>query len=305
MKRIVPQLQGPATQWKGYINRYAGYTRAAKAMQAMHHECQRMNVSFILGDAGYATRLLNQEGPDGQKVLEGVQTVDGKIHKADVTMLALGAHAATILPSFADQVEAKSWAVGHVQLTEEEAAAIKGIPVINCRDIGFLFEPDDDTNLLKIASNCAGYVNYVDGGRGKKISVPMTTTNDIPKADQDRIRALLRETFPALAERPLIQKFICWCADTIDSEYVIDWVSGFCRNEHSSLMMVGGDSGHAFKMLPVVGKWAVEMLEAGEQAKDRWKWKNYKRGGSTDVSWRVGTVQDIRESLGESNLTKL
>ncbi|KAI5305399.1 hypothetical protein KEM56_004535 [Ascosphaera pollenicola] len=286
---IVPQLQGPATGWKGHINRYAGYTRAAKSMAAMHHECQQLGVSFILGEAGYAVKLLYKQEPDGQKVHDGVRTADSKVHKANVTMLALGAHAATILPSYADQVEAKSWAVGHARLTPEEADAMK----------------DDDTNLLKIASNCAGYVNYVDSGNGQNISVPLTTTTDVPKADQERMRSLLRETFPALAERPLVHKFICWCADTMDSEYVIDWVPGFSLDSHSSLMMIGGDSGHAFKLLPVVGKWAIEMLGTGAQIKDRWKWKIYKRGGSTDVSWRVVTVQDIQESLGQSRLSKL
>ncbi|KAI5299220.1 hypothetical protein KEM55_002439 [Ascosphaera atra] len=123
------------------------------------------------------------------------------------------------------------------------------------------------------------------------------------------MRALLRETFPALAERPLVHKFICWCADTVDSEYVIDWVPGFNGRlgggDGPSLMMVGGDSGHAFKMLPVVGKWAVEMLENGEQKINRWKWKTHRRDGSTNVSWRVGDVKDIKESLGKGVTSNL
>ncbi|KAI5300532.1 hypothetical protein KEM55_006766 [Ascosphaera atra] len=309
LRKIVPQLPGPATEWKGYINRYAGYARAAKAMEAMYAECKKMGVTFLHGASGQVDRLLYKPGKDGRSRFAGVQTADGTVTKADVTMLAMGAHAASVLPSFAEQVEAKSWAVGHVQLTPEEARAMKGIPVINCRDVGFFFEPDDDTNLLKLASNCAGYVNYVDGGNGKKVSLPYTNADDIPLADQQRLRTLLRETFPALADRPLVHKLICWCADTVDSEYVIDWVPGFSGRlgggDGPSLMMVGGDSGHAFKMLPVVGKWAVEMLENGEQKINRWKWKTHRWDGSTNVSWRVGDVKDIKESLGKGVTSSL
>jgi sarcosine oxidase/L-pipecolate oxidase len=60
------------------------------------------------------------------------------------------------------------------------------------------------------------------------------------------------------------------------------------------LLVVAGDSGHGFKMLPVAGTWVKKALEDGEQIIERWRWKD-KKSGSDNISWRVGKVKDIKE----------
>ncbi|CAJ2501146.1 Uu.00g039990.m01.CDS01 [Anthostomella pinea] len=95
----------------------------------------------------------------------------------------------------------------------------------------------------------AGYTHYTQvAGSDAKLSVPPENNAFIPAQDEAAIRRLLRETLPALADRPLINRTMCWVADTGDTEYVIDFVPN-----KKGVMVVSGDSGHAFKILPVVG----------------------------------------------------
>ena len=68
-------------------------------------------------------------------------------------------------------------------------------------------------------------------------------------------------------------------------------------------MILSGDSGHGFKMFPIVGSWVNHLLNAaeGKQTEKRWQWKankpNEGAAGQDDVSWRVGDVQELRDVI--------
>src|SRR5206468_4218413 len=113
-----------------------------------------------------------------------------------------------------------------------------------------------------------------------------------------KMRELLRQTLPYLADRPLVDPFICWFADTADSDFIIDYVP----STSSSVLVLTGDSGHGFKMLPIVGQWVDRLLNSsdGKQGIARWRWRipKLKRKGESiddDVSWRIGNVREIRD----------
>jgi sarcosine oxidase / L-pipecolate oxidase len=291
----VPQIKGPCSGWSGYFNKHAGYARAGLALKKVHHELVRRGVAFEFGARGEAEEILQSADSKSPRI----RTKSGAIHTGDFTIIALGAHTPKLLPSAATQLTAKAWAVGHVQLSPDEAADLKGMPVINCRDLGFLFEPDLDTGLIKLCANGGGYTNYIETGqrggdkRPGSVSVPPSTEEShagIPLEDEKLLRKLLAETLPQFKDRPLVKQFVCWCSDTRDSEYIIDYVPGW-----NNLILAGGDSGHAFKMFPIFGKWVVEVLEGGKQPIDRWKWKDIDANElADDIGWRVGSVKDIK-----------
>lgn len=232
LKVLVPEILGVVEGWKGYLNIKAGYVRAAKAMYAFYNECLRLGTKFILGSNGHAIELIFEknrpvDAPGRGRFLR-VRVATGNIYNAYTTILCLGAYTTSILTVSSQQLKAKSWSVGHVQLSRAEAESLAGIPVVNCRNIGFLFEPDPDARKLKIVANGAGYVNYVKVPDGdEKASVPVGFDDDIPMEDELRIRRLLLELFPQLAQRPIVDKFVCWCTDTADSNYVIDYIPGY------------------------------------------------------------------------------
>lgn len=325
MRSLAPQLTGPLKGWTGYFNKHAGYVRASKSLEKAYKACLELGVKFITGKNGHAIHLMYAK--DGSTTCTGVKTVNGTIHSATRIILCLGAHGGRLLSSLTQQITAKSWAVAHLQLTAEEAASFEGMSVINCRDLGFFFEPDLDTLLIKLCAHGAGYTNRAPPKRSTLSSIfvglqnlchrllnfvrtwkweeipnaafsciPSLPPSDarenvgIPAEDEKLIRRLIDEAIPQFVDRELVNKFVCWCGDTADSEYIIDHVPNT-----PNLIVATGDSGHAFKMLPIAGEWVVRLLEDGVQNIPRWRWKDTVQRDVTDISWRVGTVKDIKD----------
>ncbi|KAK3335288.1 FAD dependent oxidoreductase [Cercophora scortea] len=278
IRSVAPALDGSMDGWVGYFNRLAGYVRSADALRAMYNAVKGLGVQVTLGDA-----VVSLDYNDNRCI--GASTESGRHYTADTTILTTGASVANLLPSIGQQVTGRSWAIAHIQLTPEEAAKLQGIPVTYSRDLGFFFEPDP-TGLLKVSPSGSGYTNK---NKLTGISVPPEDNNFIPPAEDEAIREVLREHLPSLSERPLVNTKICWCADTADTDYVIDFVPGKER-----LIVVTGDSGHAFKMLPLVGGWVKDVLENGKQDIARWAWKEGNSAGG-EVSWRVGKSKDLKD----------
>ncbi|KAM5349781.1 hypothetical protein ACJ41O_006286 [Fusarium nematophilum] len=284
IRAVAPMFDGPM-EWRGYFNRLAGYAHAGDALHATYSVCCELGVKFKLGDAVERLKW------DANRCL-GAFTESGNFYSADLVVVALGASIAGLVPDVAPQVTAKAWSVAHVQLTPDEAARLRGMPVTYARDLGFFFEPDPRTNLLKMCPSGAGITNY----NGGKVSLPPVDSSYIPHHDEEAMRKLLRQTLPWLADRPFIHKKMCWVADTRDSDYIIDYVPG-----KQGLLVVTGDSGHGFKMLPVVGQWVKKAIEDEKQDEARWQWKSNVSGGG-DISWRVGKLYDLSEGRKLSKL---
>lgn len=78
-----------------------------------------------------------------------------------------------------------------------------------------------------------------------------------------------------------------------------NWESG------NSLIVLSGDSGHGFKMMPIVGEWVFKLLKDGKQSLSRWRCRQSQgKGGKEwgdDVSWRIGVTGEIREVIEEQD----
>ncbi|UNI17802.1 hypothetical protein JDV02_004120 [Purpureocillium takamizusanense] len=291
------QLQdGALPGWRGYLNRFGGYAHSADALVAVHREAACRGVRFFLGPDGDVADILYGDGPTG-RVAVGVRTASGRVHKARLVVVAAGASVARLIPELAPRVVAKAWSVAHVQLTDGEASALRGMPVTYARDLGFFFEPDPKTKMLKFCPMGAGYVN-TDKANG--VSLPPRSLEEsgfMPADDEANVHMLIEQTFPWLRDRPLVNKAMCWIADTSDSDYTIDYVP----KTGSSVIVMTGDSGHGFKMFPIVGSWVMDLLEAGgEQPVAQWRWKNAVRDGDSgdwgaSVSWRLGETREFRD----------
>ncbi|KAF9880962.1 sarcosine oxidase [Colletotrichum karsti] len=295
-KKFVWQFSGPLNGFKGYHNRLAGYGHSGNALKGVYQHCAARGVRFLLGErAGKVAKLVY----DASGRCTGVQTADGIKHAAAKTVCALGAYGASLIPGLANFTVARCWSVAHVQLTEEEADFLRGIPVTNVRDLGFFFEPDPATRLFKLCPLGAGFTNTVNG-TSTPTEFPSAAAQDfIPPEDERKLRTLLRETLPWMADRPFVDRKFCWFSDTKDSEYCIDFVPG----TSNSVVVLGGDSGHGFKMMPVFGKWVKQLLETSKQELPRWQWrtpKNKDDNWGDAVSWRVGTVREMKDLIAEN-----
>ncbi|KNG45004.1 fad dependent oxidoreductase [Stemphylium lycopersici] len=267
------QFTGEMPGWKGYVCKYDGYVHSANALRGIYREARRNGVRFFLGGETGAIDKIVYEGSGPSRRSVGVQTRAGRFHAAKLVIVTVGAAAHKIVPELGAEVSAKSWSVAHVRLTDEETAALRGIPVTYARDLGFFFEPDPKTNLLKICPMGGGYINT---NQATGISeAPEELLRFVPREDERKMRELLRQTLPYLADRPLVDKFICWFADTADSDFIVDYVPG----TSSSVVVLSGDSGHGFKMFPIVGRWVDSLLSTpnGKQSILRWRWREPKQ----------------------------
>ncbi len=294
------QFTGEMPGWKGYVCKYDGYMHSANALRGIHREAKKTGVRFFLGEDIGAIDKIIYEGSDRSRKSTGVQTKAGKFHAAKLVIVTVGAAAHKIVPEIGTEVSAKSWSVAHVRLTDDETATLRGIPVTYARDLGFFFEPDPKTNFLKLCPMGGGYIN-TNPNTGVS-EAPERLMRFVPKEDERKMRELLHQTLPNLANRPLVEKFICWFADTADSDFIVDYVP----ETSSSVMILSGDSGHGFKMFPIVGRWVDNLLNSpdGRQSIARWRWripkqKNKGESFDVDVSWRVGDVREIRDVQDE------
>ncbi|KAF3008903.1 hypothetical protein E8E13_011209 [Curvularia kusanoi] len=287
--------QGEMPGWKGYFNRYDGYVHSANALRGIHRAARSNGVQFLLGDSQGAVQEIVYEGAGPTKKSIGVKTKDGQFHAASLVIVATGAAASNIVPEIGSQVSAKSWSVAHIRLTDDETAALRGIPVTYARDLGFFFEPDPRTNLLKLCPMGGGFIN-TNPTTGVS-EAPEDVQRFVPPEDERKMRELLRQTLPYLADRPLVEKTLCWFADTSDSNYIVDYLP----ETSSTVIVLSGDSGHGFKMFPIVGSWVKNLIDTpeGRQTEKRWQWRESKpNDGSAsqdDVSWRVGDVQELKD----------
>lgn len=302
-KKYTWQYGGSLEGFTGYHNRLAGYAHSSHAMHGIWQHCATRGVKFVMGnESGRVVELLYEPGKDRASATAdqqggrciGAKTADGKIHRAEVTICALGAFGASLIPSLGKFVQARCWSVAHVQLTKTESDYLRGIPTTNVRDLGFFFEPDPETQLFKLCPLGSGFTNTREDG----VSLPppdrLPPPQDfIPREDETKLRELLRQTFPWMADRPFVDQKLCWFADSADSDYCIDFVP----HTGQSLVALSGDSGHGFKMMPIFGKWVVEMLKSGRQINERWQWRSSDLRGQdwgNSVSWRIGNSQELK-----------
>jgi sarcosine oxidase len=70
-----------------------------------------------------------------------------------------------------------------------------------------------------------------------------------------RARAFLSRRFPALADAPLVGSEVCQYESTPDDHFIVDRHPG-----SSNVWIVGGGSGHGFKMGPAVGEMVASLV---------------------------------------------
>ncbi|KAF3002357.1 hypothetical protein E8E14_007986 [Neopestalotiopsis sp. 37M] len=108
-----------------------------------------------------------------------------------------------------------------------------------------------------------------------RISTPRTKYTDkpietVPLYGLSLIKEQLNMAFPELREFGFQESRLCWYTDSIDNDYVIDYVPGYSN----SLFISTGGSGHAFKFLPILGRHVKNQIEREvDQFTPLWKWR--------------------------------
>ncbi|KAI9736313.1 MAG: hypothetical protein M1834_001199 [Cirrosporium novae-zelandiae] len=293
--RHVPQLKDTKTlsNWKGLWNQHAGWAHASKAMEKVASEAQKLGVTFVSGPDGEMVSLETTTSPNK---ITGIKTASGKIWTASHYILCTGAASPALLPELSPQLWSKCWTAAHISLTPSELSQFQNMPVVDNHELGFFFEPDPETSLLKICNATPGYQNKVGSYNGVPYSIPHYLSSHpdegIPTEALAAINNFIDNVIPQFSGRPLVGARYCWCTDTPDQHFLL---TPHPKYEGSQLILATGDSGHAFKFLPTIGAYIADCLEGKPNGnRDVWGWRE--RGEWKADPTRPGdVVKDLRD----------
>ncbi|KAH7379943.1 FAD dependent oxidoreductase [Cadophora sp. MPI-SDFR-AT-0126] len=259
----------------GFIDINAGITIADKAKtNNLHacvyarHLCVQAGVKFVLGEPHGKLDHLVAEKHCAEKRVTGIKTCDGKTHTAGLVIVAAGSWSASVIPEAHRTVEATAGVVMFIDIPKErqdlrERFHPDNYPVWSYRRgtgddyyQGGSF-PINRDGRMKFGFRGRKFTNFADHPTESniRISTPRTKysknpIDTVPLYALSRMKKVIAQGFPELVEFGFTDSRLCWYTDSIDNEYVIDYVPGYS----DSLFICTGGSGHAFKFLPILGR---------------------------------------------------
>ncbi|KAL4864333.1 hypothetical protein BDV12DRAFT_188993 [Aspergillus spectabilis] len=236
----------------GVLDTTGGLAVADKACRFALHKARSLGVKFIFHPVAGKLESICYDSPSEPSRVTGIKTSDGKLHTANMTILACGGWTPSILPALDNLCEATAGSV----MRDGAEGGLYGFP-------------RDDNGWLKIGYRGTKYTNPVMQQDGTERSVPVTRWSE---KSGDKFTSIPEQAVK-LSENgvDIALTRVCWYTDSFDNHLVIDPVPGT-----EGLMVATGGSGHAFKYLPVIGNWVVDILEGvglERQAVKAWRWR--------------------------------
>ncbi|KAJ2971409.1 hypothetical protein NQ176_g7703 [Zarea fungicola] len=260
----------------GFIDIQAGITVADKACVFARFLCEQAGVKFVLGERqGKVAHLIIENTTTTQKIAKGIKTCDGISHFGDLIIVAAGSWTASIIPEAHKTVEATAGTVMFIDIPKERQD-------LYYQGGGF---PISKQGRLKFGFRGRKFTNYQDHPTQPdlRISTPRTkyTNNPIdtvPLYGLSRMKKVILQGFPELAEFGFTDSRLCWYTDSPDNDFVIDYVPNYSG---SLFICTGGShtSGHGFKFLPILGRHVKNQLErVPDQFTAAWQWRVAEQG---------------------------
>ncbi|KAF8608241.1 FAD dependent oxidoreductase [Ceratobasidium sp. AG-I] len=272
------QDQGPTARNSCYLNQDGGWVGATTAMNALLRRIRAYEghgVNILPGRRITGLELDSEGRAIGVKVVVDQGTSE-EVMAADVIVLAAGAWSSSLFPGdtfgLSKLMKATGQSVATVQLTPEELERYKICPTLYDTSTGLYTMPPTASGLLKWGLHYAGAVSRHEisvprTGLSKDNTSPLEPTakigvdgggvpSAVPKRMLGSLRDAMRRLYPDIADRDFASSRMCWYADTIDEDWIIDY-----HPSHPRLLLATGGSGHAFKFLPVLGRVIADRLE--------------------------------------------
>lgn len=218
----------------------AGYIPARAA-------CELVREAFVR-EGGEYRQAWARPGRTGGSHLTNLALSDGTTLAADRMVFACGPWMAEVFPEVIGR---------RIVATRQEVFFFATPPADRQYDVGALPVwvhlaerlvygiPAHDRRGLKVADDTAGE------------EVNPTTMERVPTAAAlARARTILGERFPALAKAPLVEARVCQYEASTDGHFLIDRHPQF-----ENVWLVGGGSGHGFKMGPALGEHVAALVQ--------------------------------------------
>lgn len=282
----------------GVLDTTGGMTIADKACRMALYKARCLGVKFVFGpETGLFQHFLYADG-----ALKGIRTRDGRSHRAALTVMACGGWTPVLVPQLDGLCEATAGSVALLKIPRSsslwERLSPERFPTFTFdmragADGGLYGFPRTEDGWFKVGYRGTKYTNPLTQQDGKWRSTPVTrwspayrdgkepvgsTVTCFPKQAHKVIETFLDEYLPELGKEGIKigMTRLCWYTDSPDNHFIIDRVPGV-----SGLMVATGGSGHAFKYLPVIGNWVVDIIEnigLDRPAVKSWQWRTEHRG---------------------------
>lgn len=226
VRQLYPAVQAKMDGMRAVHNPHGGWANAESAIRRLAGRCSDAGVSFITGSHGTVISLL-YKSYNGKRQVVGAKTASGDDIEADQVILATGAWTNRLIP-LEHATSASGQPLGFIQLTEEEAARLRGMPVLINYSTGmFVFPPSPGTNLMKVARHGFGWATEVQTRDGRMVSSPRldasnTGSSYLPDDADKALREGLQQLLPEFAKHPWVFRRMCWYSDTPDADFIID-----------------------------------------------------------------------------------
>lgn len=223
----------------GYFNAEDGWADSARVVLALAARARDLGVRV-------AERARVVRAAPGE-----VELADGTKLAADVVVVAAGGWTLGLVPEIAACFRTVGQPVFHVEAPADIALAVFGADIAQTGWYGF---PARD-----------GFVKLANHGTGRAMH-PDSEERMVTPAEEENLRALLRQALPPLAEAPLKKTRVCVYCDTKDEHF---WIAP--HPAEPRLVVATGGSGHAFKFAPRIGEWIARAAFGDVMPRFRWR----------------------------------
>jgi sarcosine oxidase / L-pipecolate oxidase len=268
----------------GVLDTTGGVVVADKACRFALHKARALGVRFVFDEQAGAFEAFWR---DDKGAVVGVLTQDGKKHRAEKVVMACGGYTPMLVPQLDGLCETTAGSQIMLRIPRESPLFDRFAPerfpsymwkLWDGVEGGLYGFPRDDKGWLKIGYRGIKYTNPQIQPDGKVRSVPITRYTpkaviQIPQQAMKVFKRFLTEYLPEFAQNgiDIALTRLCWYTDSFDNHYVVDDVPGL-----ETVLVATGGSGHAFKYLPNIGKWIVDILEGKGLERtlvQRWRWR--------------------------------
>lgn len=213
--------------------------------------CELVRETFVREGGDYKVALVRPASSAGGR-MSNVGLADGSKLDADRFVFACGPWLSALFPDV----------VGRRIVATRQEVFFFGVPAGSTRyDGGALpaWVHMSDRVVYGVPGNERRGLKVADDSAGEEVD-PTTMDRTPSAAGLMRARAILRDRFPALADAPLVEARVCQYEASSDGNFLVDR-----HPQLDNVWLVGGGSGHGFKMGPALGE-HVAALALGKTA---------------------------------------
>jgi glycine/D-amino acid oxidase-like deaminating enzyme len=241
--RHYPQIRFDDTD-KIYLEPDAGVLLARAS-------CELVLQSFLSGQGEYRGARARPGRISGGR-LEGVELSDGAKLEADAYVFACGPWLGSLFPD----------AVGRGIVATRQDVLYFGTPAGDARfdeehcPVWALF---DERRTYGVPGNERRGFKVADDLPGPEVD-PTTLERLVSREAVDAARSVLARRFPALSGAPVLEGRVCQYEYSPTGDFLLDR-----HPEAGNAWLVGGGSGHGFKMGPALGEYVARLVLDGTE----------------------------------------